>query len=118
MIPLFWLYIGALLLTIIVELLVAYMLGYRTLRAMGTVVLINILTNPLANLVVYEHAQHPIMPEVLLVLLLEVIIVCVEWMLLLGARVSGGSPCGGAVACNERCFVCGGRYHLWWSIDI
>jgi len=85
--------LGALLLTLAVELPVAALLGLRSRRALTAVVAVNLLTNPALNLALVllsiggVRAGTPM--SWLTVALLEVVAFVIEWLLL--ARVLGVS---------------------------
>ena len=73
----------ALLLTIVVEGIVAWLFGLRTKRELLTIALINVITNPLLNYLIAVNSYfHLILQTTILILCLEVAIVLVEWRLL------------------------------------
>ncbi len=76
-------YTIAFLLTIVLEVAVALVLGYRRRHEIACVVLVNVFSHPLANYLVWiigELRSTPIRP--LEILLLEAAVVIVEWLLL------------------------------------
>ena len=75
-------YIVALSLTIAVELIVAAIFGYRSKAALLAVVLVNIITNPIANYIVLFNRLINLLPEHVLIAVVEICIVFVEWGLL------------------------------------
>ncbi len=78
--------LSALVLTILIELVVAYFLGYRTKLEIIAIVCINSITNPVLNyLLLLNHHFSIIKAEELLVLFLELAVVLVEWRLLVYA---------------------------------
>lgn len=75
-------FITAFLITSIIECLIAFLAGYRGKRFFLTVVLINLITNPALNyilLVLYSFNFLNLLPAVLV---LEIIVVIVEWRIL------------------------------------
>ena len=73
----------ALLLTIVIEVVVAWLFGLRSKRELWTVVLINVITNPLLNYLIAVNGYfHLISQTTILILCLEVAVVLVEWRLL------------------------------------
>lgn len=75
-------YIEALVFTIIIEIAVAAAMGYRSRAQLQAVALINGLTNPALNFVIWVMMVQGIQVTVAAVLLLESIVVIVEWRLL------------------------------------
>ena len=73
----------ALVLTIAIEVSLAWLIGLRSKTELLTVVLINVVTNPLLNYlnVVNDHF-HLVSQAVVLMLCLEVVVVLAEWKLL------------------------------------
>jgi len=87
--------LAALALTEAVELSLAALLGLRTRRALATVALINLLTNPVLNYLGWLLARFGDWPgraatAIPVLLAAEAVVVIVEWRLLLW--VLGGSP--------------------------
>ncbi|MEI6266278.1 MAG: hypothetical protein WCP14_00070 [bacterium] len=74
--------LGALLGTLLIEVPIAFFLGYRTIKEIISVIAINVLTNPLLNLLIIINSLLLFVNYQLLVLLLEVIVVISEWLLL------------------------------------
>lgn len=73
----------ALIVTILVELTVAVLFGYRKKPEVETVVLINLITNPLLNYFLYVINYFGIIIiNSMELIFLEIIIVLVEWLLL------------------------------------
>ena len=68
--------------TVVVELIVAFALGYRDKRSVFAVIVINLITNPIANALVILNASHFVMDERLLALLIEIAVVLAEWGML------------------------------------
>jgi hypothetical protein len=87
--------VPALLLTLVVEVPVAWAMGLRGRRPLTAVILVNLITNPLVNYVVFAFAvSYPELAQntglyYALVAVLEVLVVIAEWRLLLW--VLGGS---------------------------
>ena len=75
-------YIYALILTIIIELSVIYLLGFREKLLFCSLIIINILTNPLLNFIVNRLNETYIDFNFLHIILLEILVVIIEWLLL------------------------------------
>lgn len=79
-------YIIALVLTILIEIVVAAFLGYKKKSEIIVVILINLITNPLLNYILFINGRFQIIQNtMMLTLVLEIIIVLVEWILLMFA---------------------------------
>lgn len=77
------LFIAALALTVVIETGLAWLLGLRTKRALTTVALINVATNPLVNYLLAVNRYFSfISTEWALVLGLEIGVVITEWLAL------------------------------------
>ena len=73
----------ALILTIAIEVSIAWLFGLRSKTELWAVVLINVITNPLLNYFIMVNGNfHLISQTNALVLCLEAVIVLVEWRLL------------------------------------
>jgi len=73
----------ALLLTIAIEVIVALLFVLRSKQELWTVVLINVITNPLLNYLITVNGYfHLISQTTILILCLDVAVVLVEWRLL------------------------------------
>ena len=73
----------ALILTIVIEVIIAWLFGLRSKRELLTVLLINVITNPLLNYLITVNGYfHLVSRTNLLILCLEVVVVLVEWRLL------------------------------------
>jgi hypothetical protein len=73
----------ALILTILIEETVTFLLGYRNKNTLLVVSLVNVITNPAANYVVMiNNTFNIIKPDISLVIILEVLIVYIEWKIL------------------------------------
>jgi len=73
----------ALILTIVIEVGIAWLFGLRSKRELLTVLLINVITNPLLNYLITVNAYfHLVSQTNAFILCLEVVIVLVEWRLL------------------------------------
>jgi hypothetical protein len=98
----------ALLLTLAVEAGVAWLFGFRTGRSQLTLALINVITNPLLNLLLLVLAYLGVQVTLLLVTLLEIPVVLAEWGLLVCAF---GGPKGRrlalSLAANAASFLIG-----------
>jgi hypothetical protein len=75
-------FLFALGLTIIIELIVAVVFGYRNKISLLTVILINIITNPIANWIVVLNRATNTVSETILIVFVELAVVIVEWKLL------------------------------------
>jgi hypothetical protein len=76
----------ALLLTIVIELLVACFFGYRKKLEIFSIICINLLTNPLLNylFLINNHFSFMII-NLFVIISLEVLVVLIEWKLLVYA---------------------------------
>jgi hypothetical protein len=76
----------ALVLTIAVELIVARVFGLRSKKELLTIVLVNVITNPLLNYLLMVNGHFRLISQTkVLMLFLEAGIVIVEWRLLVWA---------------------------------
>lgn len=75
-------YLYALILTIIIELSIIYLLGFREKLLFYSLIIINILTNPLLNFIVNRLNETYIDFNFLHIILLEILVVIIEWLLL------------------------------------
>jgi len=78
-------YLFALLFTVTIELIVAAILGYRSKESILSVILVNVITNPLANYLVLVNSYVSVLPENTLIILIEIGVVFAEWGLLIYA---------------------------------
>ena len=101
-------YLLALLLTLVIEGGVAWLFGFRTGRSQLAVAMINVLTNPVLNVLLLVLAWQGVEVTLLLVFLLEILVVLAEWGLLV--YVFGG-PKGRrfvlSLAANAASFLAG-----------
>ncbi len=72
----------ALLLTVAIEGGIAWLFGFRTARLLLAVAMINCVTNPALNVLLLLLAWRGIAVPLPLVILLEILVVVVEWRLL------------------------------------
>jgi hypothetical protein len=73
----------ALILTVVIEVIAAWLFGLRSKQELWTVLLINVITNPLLNYLIAVNGYfHMISQTKMLILCLEVVAVLVEWRLL------------------------------------
>ncbi|XUW99889.1 MAG: hypothetical protein TUN42_08320 [Dehalogenimonas sp.] len=73
----------ALIITILIEGMIAYVLGFRTKKAFTTIALINMITNPVLNYLLLVNTSFELVSQNLaLILFLEAMVVIVEWRLL------------------------------------
>lgn len=70
-------------LTLLIELFVVFLLGYREKPFFIFVVLINIITNPLINYLILVNYRFNIFSSPHLILFLEMVVVLLEWLLLI-----------------------------------
>lgn len=76
-------FLTALILTILIEETVTFLLGYRHKNTFLVVSLVNVITNPVANyIVMINNIFNIIRPDISLVIILEILIVYVEWKIL------------------------------------
>lgn len=73
-------FLRALILTEVVEVIAAFLLGYRGKKFLITLLLINIITNPLINCIVMILYYYKL-NNFIIVLALEVLVVIGEWRL-------------------------------------
>ena len=101
-------YILALLLTLAIEAGVAWLFGFRSLRSQLTVALVNVITNPILNVLLLLLAWLGVDVTLWLISLLEVSVVAAEWGLLVYAF---GKPKGRlfalSLAANAASFLAG-----------
>jgi hypothetical protein len=80
------LFILALILTILIEVGVARLFGLKEKKELLTVVLVNVITNPLLNYLILVNAYfHLIGQSQILILIIEALVVLVEWRILVWA---------------------------------
>ncbi len=73
----------ALILTIAIEAGVAWLFKLRSKMELGTVIHVNVITNPLLNYLIAVNGYfHLVSQTIILILCLEVIVVLVEWRLM------------------------------------
>lgn len=75
-------YFQALILTIIIEFLIVYILGFRNKLLFKSLVIVNIITNPALNFIVKELNKLFIGFSFVHIVILEMIVVIIEWYLL------------------------------------
>jgi hypothetical protein len=75
--------IVALVLTVVLEVLIAILFNYRKKSEISIIVLINIITNPLLNyLLAVNNYFNWLSINIFILILLEIIVVMVEWLFL------------------------------------
>ena len=75
--------LATLILTILIEETVIFLLGYRNKIILLVAALVNVITNPVANYIVMtNNIFNIIKPDISLVIILEVLIVYIEWKIL------------------------------------
>lgn len=73
----------SLILTIVIEVIIAWLFGLRTQKEFLTVILINLITNPLLNYLILVNGYFHLVSQVnVLILGLEAGVVLAEWRLL------------------------------------
>lgn len=72
----------SLILTVIIELIIGFLIGLRKKNELLLLILINILTNPLVNLIDFLNASINLIDRNLLLLLLEIFVVFIEYLLI------------------------------------
>ncbi len=73
----------ALILTILVELLIAYIIGYRKREILALIFALNLLTNPLLNYFILLNSQMKLIElSIQVIILLEIIVIITEFLLL------------------------------------
>jgi hypothetical protein len=101
-------YLLALLLTVVIEAGVAWLFGLRTTRSQLAVAMINVMTNPLLNLLLLLLAWLGVPVTLPLVALLEVPVVLAEWGLLVYVFAgTKGRRLALSVAANAASFLSG-----------
>jgi hypothetical protein len=76
-------FLTTLILTILIEETVVFLLGYRNKNTFLVVALVNIITNPIANyIVIINNIFNIIRPNISLVIVLEILIIYIEWKIL------------------------------------
>jgi hypothetical protein len=72
-----------LILTILIEETVIFLFGYKNKNTFMIIALVNVITNPIANYIVMtNNIFNIIKPNISLVIILEVLIVYIEWKIL------------------------------------
>ena len=78
----------ALFFTIVIELVVAFLFGFRKKIELITIVLVNLVTNPILNYFLLVNDYFSFWPRsMVLIIFLEVLIVLLEWRLLVYVRL-------------------------------
>ena len=105
----------ALLITEIVEITVALFLGYRRPREIIAVILVNLVTNPSLNYLLFLNDHFGIIRERFpLILFLEAAVVLIEWALLVVAlRRSNRSLFVLSLTMNTCSYLTGGLIFGW-----
>jgi hypothetical protein len=75
-------YFASLVDTIVVEICVALLFGYRSESAWQTVILMNLMTHPLLGYILWINSYVSFADTTLLIVVLEIMIVFVEWGIL------------------------------------
>jgi hypothetical protein len=75
-------YLASLVTTIVIEICVALLFGYRSESAWRTVILMNLMTHPLFAYILWINNYVRFADTALLIVVLEIIIVFVEWGML------------------------------------
>ena len=76
-------YLVALLLTILIEVFVALVFGYKRKKEILSVILLNLITQPVLNYFLLINSYFSLVSvSIQFILLLEIIVILVEWQLL------------------------------------
>ena len=76
-------FIVALFLTLLIEIFIAFILGYKDKTSIAIIALINIITNPLLNyLIIINNQLNLIKYNLIFLLVLEISIIFIEWGIL------------------------------------
>jgi hypothetical protein len=76
-------YLVALLLTILIEVFVALIFGYKCKKEILSVILLNLITQPVLNYFLLINSYFSLVSvSIQFILLLEIIVILVEWQLL------------------------------------
>ena len=76
-------YLIALVLTTAIEVVVALFFGYRKKSEIATIILINLITNPLLNYLLFINNYFgTVQINTIIIIFLEIVVVFVEWRLL------------------------------------
>jgi len=79
-------YLIALFLTIVIELVIAFLFGYRKKLEILTIVFVNLLTNPILNYFLFVNDHFSFFKvNLIIILFLELVVVLAEWKLLVFA---------------------------------
>lgn len=119
--PLLLLHIIALGLTILIELLVALFAGYRDRKALKTVLLVQILTNPIVVLISNACVLYTHLPFLAFQLPLEIAAVCAEWQIYRRFASTIKRPFLFSLAANAISYTIGyvlsrlGAFNILWS---
>jgi hypothetical protein len=72
-------YVASLVMTIVIELCVAFALGFRSESAWKTVIIVNLMTHPVFAYVVWINNHEKFISDPVLIPVLEMIVVLIEW---------------------------------------
>jgi len=79
-------YLLTLLLTLVIEVLVALVFGYRNKFALLSIIFVNLITNPLLNYILWLNTSSAFFTTIITnLILLEILVVLAEWLLLVFA---------------------------------
>jgi len=79
-------YLVTLLLTLIIEILVAFVFGYRNKFVLLSIIFVNLITNPLLNCILWLNTSLGFFTTITTnLILLEILVVIAEWLLLVFA---------------------------------
>ena len=76
-------YVYSLILTLVTEIIVAIIFGFRTKLFIAVIVLINLITHPLLNFIIQFLHTLQINVDIYHIIPLEVAVIIAEWLLLL-----------------------------------
>lgn len=119
--PLLLLHIIALSLTILIEISVALLSGYRDRKALKTVLIAQILTNPIVVLISNACVLYTNLPYLAFQLPLEIAAVCAEWQIYKRFAATITHPFLFSLAANTISYTIGyvlsrlGAFKVLWS---
>ncbi len=75
-------YLSSLVITIVIEICVALLFGYRSEAAWKTVILMNLMTHPMLTYLLWIDSYAGFLDSTILLIILEMLVVFVEWGIL------------------------------------
>lgn len=108
MIVLFMYTIFVLLITLLFEIITAHLMGYKKQFEQITLVLINLITNPLLSLYILAISTRSGYPDLSQLIIFELVVVVIEWILLkFTLRYSTKKMLKLSIAVNAASFILG-----------